>query len=455
MTEKVDVRTREIVLGILLETETGKQFSHRIMRDVLQKYDYLRGQEKAFIKRLAEGTLERRIELDYFINQISSVPVQKMKPLIRCLLRMGVYQILYMDAVPDSAACNEAVKLAGKRGFHNLKGFVNGVLRKIASEKENLLYPHQGEEPVLYLSVRYSMPEWIVNMWITAYGEEETEQLLYGLLEERPVMIRFASWVTEMQREQWLAGVREKGIEAKQHPYLTYAYCLKGVEGVMNLPGYQDGVFAVQDISSMLAVEAADIKPGNLVLDICAAPGGKAMLAAEKAYPEGSVTARDLSAPRAAWIEENIQRMKLENVDVQVWDATILDEAMRGKADVVLADVPCSGLGVIGRKQDIKYHVSEQSLRELTEVQKDILLAAAAYVKEGGILLYSTCTINPAENEEMVQWICKELPFELEGIQDCLPRELKGGTVAQGYLQLLPGKHQSDGFFFAKLRRKE
>ena len=166
--------TREIVLDTLLEMERNKVFSHQLLKSVLDKYDYLDGQEKRFIKRLAEGCIERRIELDYCIEQYSSVKVNKMKPLIRCLMRMGTYQILYMDSVPDSAACNEAVKLAGKRKFTNLKGFVNGVLRKIAANKDNIPMPDAKKAPVEYLTVKYSMPAWIVEMWLQDYGMETT-----------------------------------------------------------------------------------------------------------------------------------------------------------------------------------------------------------------------------------------------------------------------------------------
>lgn len=453
MTDTSKENTREIVLDILLETDSQKEFSHRVIRNVLNKYDYLKGQEKAFIKRLAEGTLERRIELDYILNQVSSVPVGKMKPLIRSLLRMGTYQILYMDSVPDSAACNEAVKLAGKRRFRNLKGFVNGVLRKVASEKDCLPYPDREKDIRAYLSVRYSMPEWIVDMWLNTYGEPQTEKLLEGLLDARPVTIRFASRVPEEKRQRLISSMESMGMETLPHPYLPYACLLKGAEGIAALPGYEEGAFTVQDVSSMLAVEAAGIKQGDFVLDICAAPGGKAMLAAEKAGACGRVEARDVSELKTVLIEENIQRMALKNVAVKVWDARLKDPAMEKKADVVLADVPCTGLGVIGRKPDIKYNVTRESMDSIVSLQKEILSASAGYVKEGGILLYSTCTVNRAENETMVQWICKEFPFIVEDAAPFLPIELREGIAGQEGIQLLPGIHESDGFFFARLRR--
>lgn len=430
------INGREIVLDLLLEWEREKTFSHKLIRDVLNKYDYLSGQEKAFIKRLSEGTIERQIELDYIIDKVSSVPVRKMKPLIRVLMRMAVYQIFYMDGVPDAAAVSEAVKLAGKRKFQNLKGFVNGVLRNVVKQKETIAYPDQGTEPQKALSVKYSMPLWLIEFWEKQYGREQTEKILKGLLEVRPVTIRFAASVEEAQRREWISQVESMGVTVKKHPKVSYALDLYGAEGVASLPGYEEGIFTVQDASSMLAVEAAEIEPGDLVLDICAAPGGKTMLAAEKVLPGGSVLSRDVSDQKVWQIEENIERMHLSNVKCEVYDATVYDFAMEGKADVVIADVPCSGLGVMGKKRDIKYHVTPEGLQSLLQLQKEIVNNAVKYVKEGGILLYSTCTINKAENEEMAEWICSRFGFRQEHAQ-----------------QLFPGGGENDGFFFARLRK--
>lgn len=251
---------REIVLDTLLEMERSRVYSNQAVKAALDKYDYLDSQDKRFIKRLAEGCVERRIELDYLLDQFSSVPVSGMKPLIRCLLRMGVYQILYMDGVPHSAACNEAVKLAGKRKFTNLKGFVNGVLRKIASRKDSLPLPDPEAEPLLYLSVRYSMPQWIVEMWLAEYGREQTRELLEQLLTVHPVTIRFTRGVTEEQRRNYLLKWQQRGVQVTRSEYLDYAYYLEGVLGVTALEGYEEGAFMVQDVSSMRCVEAAGLK---------------------------------------------------------------------------------------------------------------------------------------------------------------------------------------------------
>lgn len=443
--------TREIVLDMLLSVEKEEVYSHRIIKDVLDKYDYLTGQEKAFMKRLFEGTIERRIELDYILNSISSVPVKKMKPLIRNLLRMSAYQILYMDSVPAAAAVSEAVKLAGKRKFVNLKGFVNGVLRKLSNGYVFHL-PDETKEPVTYLSVTCSMPEWIVKHFLKTYSYEETKALLKALLEVRPVTIRFAP-IFDAEKETLIQAIRKEGVEVKPHPYVAEAYYLCNCENIASLPGFREGKFTVQDASSMLAVMAAGIKTGDKVLDICAAPGGKSMFAATYAGETGIVEARDVSGFKVEGIEENIERMGLTNIRTRVYDATVADESMKEWADVVLADVPCSGLGVMGKKRDIKYRQNEETLTEIVTLQKDILKQAVHYIKPGGVLLFSTCTINPSENEEMADFIKNKLGLKPDSVENYVKGLPGADTAGDGYLQLLPHIHDTDGFFFARFTK--
>lgn len=446
--------TRELVLDLLLEWEKTDAFSHHLIRQVLDKYDYLSGQEKGFMKRLAEGTIERQIELDYVIGQFSSVPVKKMKPLIRSLLRMSVYQILYMDSVPDAAAVSEAVKLAGKRKFTNLKGFVNGVLRNISKSKSQIEYPAKEKEINNYLSVKYSMPLWLVEHWLKEYGPSQTELLLDGLLKVRPVTVRISQDFPREEREAWVEQVQTTGAKINKHPYLANAFYLSDLDGVGNLPGYEEGLFTVQDVSSMLAVEAAGLKKGDKVIDLCAAPGGKTMYCAEKVGKEGYVEARDLTDFKVQQIVENVDRMGLDQVNARVWDARCEDVSLYESADVVIADLPCSGLGVIGKKRDIKYRMSKEGMDSLVNLQKDILSVAVKYVKKGGVLLYSTCTIHDQENLQMAKWIESNFDFELEDMTTYLPQLPSMDSAKMGYLQLLPGVHETDGFFFARLRRK-
>lgn len=449
------MNTRDLVLSMLKEIYAGNEFSHILIRQVLDKYDYLEGSEKAFIKRLTEGTLERTIELDYVINQFSNTPVNKMKPLIRALMRMSVYQILYMDSVPDSAACNEAVKLAALHKFTSLKGFVNGVLRNIARNKEQISYPEKEKDLKKYLSVTYSLPEWMVEHFAKEYGKEKAEKICEGLLKERPVTIRLNESLIvgdEKKRNQLLEMWEQQGIKASGHPYLSYAYVLEKTEGVKNMEGFEDGLFQVQDVSSMLVAEVAGIEEGMQILDVCAAPGGKATHAAEKLRGIGQVLARDLTEYKVDFLLENADRLQLSNLWAEEWDACIFDESKEEWADILFCDAPCSGLGIMGKKRDIKYRLTPDSLKDVCQLQRQILETVWRYVKKDGILMYSTCTINKEENEKQVQWIVENLPFEVVSMKEYLPKEVQADEGEYG-LQLLPGVHETDGFFLCKLRR--
>lgn len=448
------MNSRELILDILLELSKESEYSNVLIAAVLEKYDYLDGREKAFIKRVTEGTIERRIQIDYVLDQFSKVPVRKMKPLIRELLRMSVYQILFMEHIPDAAVCNEAVKLARKRKFQTLQGYVNGVLRNIARNKPDITYPDRQSERTKYLSVYYSMPLWLVEHFSTAYGEEACEKILQAYLQRQPVSIRLDERMSRQEQEEMLSLWEQKGVETLRHPYLPYAVTVEKSEGIRNLQGYEEGRFAVQDVSSMLVVEAAGIREGDTVIDVCAAPGGKALHAATKLHGTGQVIACDVTEYKTDKIEENRQRLKLSNVAVRTLDARVQEPDFVGLADVLIADVPCSGLGVIGKKQDIKYRITRESMSDIVQLQKEILQNVVSYVKPGGIMMYSTCTMNPSENEEMAKWICREFGFEPESMAAYMPEKLQH-EAETGILQLLPDVHETDGFFLAKLRKSK
>lgn len=446
------VNARALVLTMLLQLESGQEYGNVILRDTLAKYDYLPAQEKAFIKRLFEGCVEYRIQLDYVLNAFSKTETARMKPVIRSVLRMGVYQLLYMDSVPDAAACNEAVALAGKKGFRGLGGFVNGVLRSIARRKDSLPMPDEEKEPMTWLSVRYAMPEWLVCFFCEKYGIQTTQKMLAEMLAEKPVTIRMDERLSCKEREQILQQMRKQGIGAEKHPYLDYAYTLSDVDGITHVPGFESGAFYVQDVSSMLVSEAAGIREGMRILDVCAAPGGKSLHAAVKLHGTGMVESRDLTEGKVAMIEENRLRCHCDNMIVRQQDALVRREEDAGQYDIVYADVPCSGLGIMGKKCDIRHRAGSDQMKELVILQRKILDGACACVREGGVLIYSTCTINPAENEEQLSYI-SSLGFEAESLDPYLPKALCGETTKQGYLQLLPGIHLTDGFFLARFRK--
>ncbi len=445
------INPREMILEILLRIEE-REHSHIAIRSALSKYQFLPRQERAFITRVCEGTLEYRIQIDYILDSFSKVTVDKMKPPIREILRSAVYQLRYMDSVPDSAVCNEAVKLTQRKGFYNLKPFVNGVLRTIAREMDQVKFPSREENLVRSLSVEYSMPEQLVERWLEAYGEETTEKILKDFLEEKPLTVRCRTYLNS--QEAIVKSLIDQGVKVEPAPYLPYACHISGFDHILALDAFINGKILVQDVSSMLVAEAADPQKGDYVIDVCAAPGGKSLHVGDKMEGFGTVDARDVSQYKVNLIEENIRRTNSINVQAKVQDATIFDQESELLADIVLADVPCSGYGVIGKKPDIKYRVTPQKQEEIVILQRTILDRAANYVKPRGTLIFSTCTIAKEENEENMMWFLQNYPFKLESLDPCLPEELHSETTALGYLQLLPGVHKTDGFFIAKFRRK-
>lgn len=446
------INERELILGILLEITRDGEYAHIALRNTLSKYQYLEKRERAFITRVVEGTLEHMMEIDHIINQFSKVKVNKMKPIIRTILRSAVYQILYMDSVPNSAVCNEAVKLAAKKGFVNLKGFVNGVLRNIDRNVNDIQYPKQ-DNMVEYLSIKYSMPIWILEKWKKSYDWETIETILQGFLQEKGTIIRCN--LNRISKEDLKKKLEAEGVTVTQHPYLDYALEISGYDYLGDLESFEDGDFQVQDLSSMLVAEIAAPKEGDYVIDVCAAPGGKSLHIADKLHGTGHVEARDLTDYKVDLIWDNIERSQMKNVEAVRQDALVYDEDSKEKADIVIADLPCSGLGVIGKKSDIKYKMTEETQRDLAKLQKNILQIVHRYVKPGGTLVYSTCTINEEENMENVRWFLQQNPeFESVPVEPVLCEELKK-SVKEGCLQLLPGIHESDGFFIAAFRKNK
>lgn len=425
---------REIVVETLLLIMRDGEYSHIALKNVLDKYQYLEKKERAFITRVVNGTLEHTIEIDYIINQFSKVKVKKMKPVIREILRSAVYQLKYMDSVPDSAVCNEAVKLAVRKGFGNLRGFVNGVLRNISRNLDRVEYPKEKET---YLSVRYSLSEWMVRQWLSEYDEEQVIRMGEDFQKEKPVSVRCNT--EKIAPEELKKRLQEEGVTVTEETLIPGAFYIAGYDHLAGLASFQEGLFYVQDISSMKVAMWASPQEGDYVIDVCAAPGGKALHLAELLGGTGYVEARDLTAYKVELIEENIERSGLCNVRAVQWDATKMDETVREKADIVIADLPCSGLGVLGKKPDLRYKMTPKMQEELEKLQREILSVVHSYVKPGGKLLYSTCTIHRGENEENAAWFADRYPqFKL------IKEE-----------QMLPGQNAGDGFYIAMFQREK
>ncbi len=434
MTDSVNLRA--IVLDILMEVNEKGEFSHLLINNALTKFQYLDKNKRSFITRVTLGTIENKIEMDYIIDQFSKTPVRKMKPLIRNLCEMSVYQIVYMDNIPDAAVCNEAVKIATKRGFAGLKGFVNGVLRNISRNKDSITYPDSSTNINEYLSIKYSMPMWIVQMWTEQLGMDKTKQVLEGFRQNKKTYIRCNTLKASV--EDIISALKKENVSVNRVADIPYALEIEDYDHITALKSFNDGLYQIQDISSIMAGYLTGFNEGDTVIDVCAAPGGKSINAGISVGKSGKVYSRDVSDYKAGLIEDNIKRLGIDNIVVQVHDALEKDTSMVGKADVVIADLPCSGLGIIGRKPDIKYNTDKDKLDSLVKLQREILSVVYDYVKPGGVLMYSTCTINSEENEANADWICDTFGYEKEEYRQMLP-DIEGKT---------------DGFFVAKLRRK-
>lgn len=440
-----DKNSRAAVLDILTEVLENGKFCHIVMRNKLADCTGFSKQDRAFITRMAQGTIEKCIELDYIINYFSKVKVKKMKPVIRNILRMSVYQIKYMDSVPDSAVCNEAVKLAVKRGYSGLKGFVNGVLRNIVREQQKCIIDDEN------FPVKYSVPEWLVNMWIKDYGIEKTESMLISSAKESKICIRHNT--SKCSREDFLKLMEKDKARCEPSEISEDIFYLSDIDRLDDMDTFRNGLFQVQDMSSAMAGYAASPKPGDICVDVCAAPGGKTIHMADLLNGTGCVYSRDISQEKVRLILENGERTGFSNIKAEVWDALKDDTALHGKADIVIADLPCSGLGVISKKPDIKYRVSVKDIEELSQLQRKILSVISLYLKPGGRLIYSTCTVDMKENQENRKWIIENLPFEPESLEGKVPDGIKYDSLKDGYMQIFPGDYGMDGFFVASFKK--
>ena len=445
-------KSREIAFETLMSIEKGEDGGRAdlLLKGVLEKHSYMERRDRAFIKRLVTECIKRRIYLDHCIDCFSKTPAKKCRPAIRVIFRMGICQLYFFDGVPARAAVNESVDLAVKKGFTSLKGYVNAVLRTAERNRDNIKLPDK-KSLEKYLSVKYSVPEWIVKEFLNSFGEERTENTLAASLKERGVNVRYRA----EDEDAWLDMLKADGITAVKNPLIEHVYELSGTSGMEELPGFNEGKAAVQDMSSMLAVKAAGIKSGDTVIDLCAAPGGKCCFAAELAGSEGRVYAFDISEKKTELIDENFERLGLSNIETAVGDATVYNKELAGKADVVICDLPCSGLGVMGRKADLKYRVTDADVDSLAELQFKILKNAASYVKAGGTLVFSTCTVSRRENEENVRRVLEDhdsFGLKAADIKDRLPAAL-AGMCEGNHVQLLTGEPADmplmDGFFIS------
>lgn len=433
------INTRALVLRLLKKIEDDKSYSNIILDKALNENE-LSAQEKKFVSALFYGVVERIITLDAVINNYSRIKSNKLDTDVLLILRMGIYQLLYMDSVPDSAAVNESVKLAKKCKNPSLSGFVNGVLRSfIRNGKAVPDFKDDNER----LSVQYSCPVWLVKKWRKEYGDEKTLSLLESSIGKPPVTIRINT--AKMSADEILSVLRADGFDVSE-TFLKDCYKICGGPSVESSNAYKLGLFHVQDLSSQLCCMALDPKENETVLDVCAAPGGKSFTLSQLMKNSGKVCSCDLHDNRVRLIENGAKRLGLTNITAMQNDASEFNSDLP-LADRILCDVPCAGLGVIRRKPEIKYK-NPDDLKNIPQLQYKILEASSKYLKQGGVLVYSTCSVSKAENEDVVEKFLREHP------------DFKGVSVLNDFPHLndycatiFPDYFDSDGFFIAKLVR--
>lgn len=438
----MSVTARQTAFSILLKIEKDKAYSN-IALDSAVKGISLDSTDCAFISRLVYGVTERKITLDYVISQFLNQPLKKLKPEVLVILRIGTYEILFMDKIPVSASVNESVLLTKNNKCQFASGLVNAVLRKVSVEKENIFNTLSGDER---LSVLYSAPIDLVRFLKHHYNEKNAEEILKSALNKKEITIRVNTLKTT---ENELIEILKKENISTERTSLKNALIIKTKGAVYELDAYKKGLFYVEDVSSQICVKELGLKENYKLIDVCSAPGGKSFTASQYMNNTGEIYSCDIHAHRVELIKSGAERLGIKNIIPTVNDATVFNEKFLN-ADCVLCDVPCSGLGIIGKKPEIKYK-SLDDIKELIPIQKEILSVASKYVKKGGTLIYSTCSINPNENRKVCDWFLKENDdFYSVKVSPETERCIDEGD----YLTLLPHINNCDGFFIAKFIKK-
>lgn len=440
------MNVRDVAFASLLKCEKNQSYPNIEIDSAIEKHG-ITGVDRAFYTALVYGTIEKKINLDYIIAMFSGRALDKLDKEILVILRMGVYQILYMGSVPDHAACNECVELCKKKGKKSASGFVNAVLRETIRKKESIAYPDREKETVKYLSVMYSYPQWLCEMWLKDYGAEKCEALLSALNVAPEMTLRVNPLKSSV--EEILIWLGENGIKAEKGRYAKNAVKLLQACPVSALDILKDGRVYVQDEASQLCAEILDARTGDTVIDTCSCPGGKSFSIALNMNNEGRVFSFDLHGNKLSLVEKGARRLGIDIIETKEQDGSSYLKELEQKADRVLVDAPCSGLGVIAKKPDLRYK-ERSALERLPEIQYRILNASSSYVKKGGILVYSTCTVNKRENEDnFVKFLNENPEFE------ALDFDLGNGICSEnGMLTLYPDTHGTDGFFISRAKRK-
>ena len=438
---------RYLAFKALYKVETENAYSNLTLDSFLKNSD-LDARNSAFASSLFYGVLEKRLSLDYIISKFSSIRLKKIETKTLIILRMGIFQMVFMDKVPDSAAVNEAVKICKKEKLYQSGGFVNGVLRSIARAENRFSLPDKTNS-TKYLSVKYSCPEEIVSLWITDYSPEIAEGILESLSGRPPIFAKVNT--LKISRAELIEKLRSEGVEAKPSEYLDSAVEIKYSGSLSELESFGHGLLHIQDLSSQICCEILSAKSGEVVSDVCSAPGGKAFNIAERLGGVGKVNCCDIHEHKLKLIKSGAKRLGIDNICVNKRDA-LSDEPLE-KSDKILCDVPCSGLGILRRKPEIRYK-KDLGLESLPDIQYNILENSAKYLNKGGILVYSTCTLHRAENGDVVDKFLSS-HSEFEALPIVLPNGIKR-TIDEpsNQLTLFPQTNNTDGFFISAIIKR-
>lgn len=450
---------------IIKENETARSHALRILKEVeegayanialnrLLSQISLAEEERSFLTELTYGVLQRLNTLDWILSLFLTSPLEKLTPWIRNVLRLGVFQLLYLERVPVSAAVDESVKLAQRFGHKGVAGLVNAVLRKVSRAKEDIPWPSKSDDPPLYLSLVYSFPLWIVRRWIRQMGLNEAEELCLANNAVPPLSIRTNILKTSPKRLKGL--LEEEGIKADLCRYAPEGLILHLTKRLTDLNSFQEGLFQVQGEASMLVAPLVNPKAGDLVLDLCSAPGGKTLHMAMLMGNKGNIVAADLYPHRLKLLQKTMERYNIKIVRTEKLDGRSISSGKYGYFDRVLLDVPCSGLGVVRRKGELKWRRKEQDIFSLARLQADLLRSAFQALRPGGVLVYSACSTEPEETKDVIYGFLQEEPSaSLALLAPLLPAELQSQETEEGMIYFYPHKHGLDGFFVARLRKK-
>ncbi|ACX64234.1 16S rRNA (cytosine(967)-C(5))-methyltransferase RsmB [Paenibacillus sp. Y412MC10] len=440
-------------MNVLTQVEQEGAYSNLLLNSALQKSSLAKS-DAGLATELIYGTISRLNTLDYFLDKFVNKGVRKLQPWVRALLRISLYQIVYLDRIPDHAVVSEAVNLAKRRGHQGISGMVNGVLRNILRQKETLAIPEDMTD-AQRISLLHSHPQWLVERWISQYGTEATEAICAANNEPPAVSVRVNT--TMISRDDMLKLMGNHGLDASPSSVSPYGIVVKGAGNMALTDWYREGMISIQDESSMLVAEAVQPEPGMRVLDCCAAPGGKSAHMGELMNDEGSIVANDIHAHKGKLISDQASRLGLDSISIVTGDALDLaDRFEPASFDRILLDAPCSGLGVIRRKPDLKWGKSQEDIHEIAALQLRLLESVSTLLRPGGILVYSTCTIEPRENEGVVSAFLEghsEFAIAEDGL-GALSRLGENSLARGGGIQILPQHYHSDGFYIARLGRR-